>query len=556
MPDFDVLVMLAKGQHRAGRLADAAATYRQILALRPDAAEIHQYLGDALLGQGLHQPALAEYETATALNPKLVHAQNNLGNLFRQAGRLDEAAARYQQVLALRPDLAEPHNNLGNVLLEQGRTDEAAARFSQASALRPDLAEPHNNLGNVLRAQGQSAAAAARYRRAIALRPNYAEALNNLGNIHWEQGQFEEAAALFRSALSFNPELAQARFHLSEIHQFAAGDPELAALERMAAEPGRRSPADRIYVHFALGKACEDAGQYARAFDEWQQGNAQKRAQIEYDAAAELERLPLIAARFDRALFDRLAEAGDPSSLPIFIVGMPRSGSTLVEQILAGHGQVHAGGELTNLDRLVRAVRDGAGRPIPFPAWAEALDARAVRQLGQTYLASLPPLPPGKTRITDKLPTNFLYIGLIHLILPQARILHTVRDPIDTCLSCYTRLFQDGVPYGYDLAELGGYYRAYRELMDYWHRVLPAGTLLDVRYEDVVDDLEAQVRRLLEFCGLPWDDRCLKFHEVRRPVATSSNVQVSRPLYRSSVERWRRYEPFLGPLLEALGSRR
>jgi hypothetical protein len=219
---------------------------------------------------------------------------------------------------------------------------------------------------------------------------------------------------------------------------------------------------------------------------------------------------------------------------------------------LAGHPQVHAAGELNNLDRVVRAASEAGGRSIPFPASLWPLDSDRLRQIGAAYLASLPALASGKTRITDKMPSNFLRIGLIRLILPNARIIHTVRDPVDTCVSCFSRLFTSGHGFSYDLAELGRYYRGYHALMAHWRSVLPAGAMLDVAYEDVVGNLESQARRLIDYCGLAWDDRCLSFHTNSRPIATASNVQVRQPLYRNSVARWRRYAPYLQPLLAEL----
>ena len=290
-----------------------------------------------------------------------------------------------------------------------------------------------------------------------------------------------------------------------------------------------------LYVRFALGKALEDVGDYARrAFEHLLQGNALKRREVKYDEAAHQQSFRAIAEIFDATLLDRFGGVGDPSPVPIFVLGMPRSGSTLIEQILASHPQVQAAGELKNLDRVVRAVSDASGRPVPFPQCISALDADGLRRLGQDYLASLPTLADGKIRITDKAPFNFLYVGLIRLILPDARIIHTLRDPVDTCVSCFSKLFTD-VPFSYDLAELGRYYRWYHELMEHWRSVLPAGAMLDVSYEEVVDNLEQQARRLIDYCGLSWDDRCLNFHQTNRPIATASNVQVRRPLYRSSV---------------------
>ena len=264
----------------------------------------------------------------------------------------------------------------------------------------------------------------------------------------------------------------------------------------------------------------------------------------------------LVRETFDAELLRRFAGAGDPSHVPIFILGMPRSGSTLVEQILASHPAVHGAGELRNLWMRANSILDGGGRVIPFPACVHRFDATVLRRLGHDYLADLPPLPAGKTRVTDKAPSNFWFVGLIRLILPNAKIIHTVRDPRDTCLSCFSTLFTSSQQFSYDLGELGRYYRHYRDLMAHWQTVLPAGSMLDVAYEDVVDDLEQQARRLLDHCGLPWDDRCLSFHRTERPVATASNVQVRRPLHGRSVARWRRYRSRIGAADRRTGSDR
>ncbi|HEY1786001.1 MAG TPA: sulfotransferase [Pirellulales bacterium] len=517
--ELETLVTLALRHHGAGQLAEAAAAYRKILVLRPNSAEVYSNLGDILREQGKLDAAAAHYERAVTLNPSLFQTLNNLGNLLRVQGKLTQAQARLEQALALKPDYAEAHNNLGIVLMGRGRIAEAVVRFEQALALRPDLAETHKNLGNALTQQGKFDEATACYDRAIALRPNYAEA----------------------------------HYHRTDVKTFRAGDAEIAALEALAAGSSSLPAGKMSYIHFSLGKALEDVGDYPRAFEHLLKGNALKRREVDYNEAACRRNFESIAQQFDSSLLDRFSAAGDPSSVPVFVIGMPRSGTTLVEQILASHPQVHAASELTNLDRIVRAVSNAAGRPAPFPAWVGELNADGVRGLGQAYLASLPSVAPDKTRITDKALSNFLYVGLIRLILPGARIVHTMRDPVDTCVSCFSKLFTQGQTFSYDLAELGRYYCMYHELMAHWRSVLPAGAMLDVAYEDVVVDLEGQARRLIDYCGLPWDDRCLNFHQTNRPIATASNVQVRRPLYRSSLARWRRYEAFLGPLLAELG---
>ncbi len=303
---------------------------------------------------------------------------------------------------------------------------------------------------------------------------------------------------------------------------------------------------------FALSKAFDDLGDYDRAFAHLLKGNSLKRREVKYDEPGYEQTFREIAEAFDAKLFERLANAGDPSSVPIFVLGLPRSGTTLVEQILASHPQVYGAGELKNLHRIANSVPGPDGRPVPYPACVSLLDADALRRLGQAYLASLPSVPEGKTRITDKTPSKFAYVGLIRLILPNAKIIHTMRDSVDTCLSCFSKLFSSGQEFTYDLAELGCYYRWYHELMDHWRSMLPAGAMLDVAYEDIVEDLPRQARRLTDYCDLPWDDACLNFHETKRSISTASNVQVRRPLYRTSLGRWRRYESHLGPLLAEL----
>jgi tetratricopeptide (TPR) repeat protein len=460
--------------------------------------------------------------TTTALSPSpggLSEADALFALAERQsrAGHLIEAAATYRKLIAIRPTDAEGHNNLGNMLNALGKIDEAADHYQRAVTLKPNLAEAHNNLGNVLRDRGELGRALAHYEQALKLRPNFAEA----------------------------------HYYRSDLKTFRAGDPDLAALEALAADSAGLSPSKRLYIHFALGKALEDVGDYRRAFEHLLEGNALMRREVNHNDVANQQTIRGLASTFDSGTLARFQGVGDPTTVPIFVLGMPRSGSTLVEQILASHPQVHGGGELMNLNSTIVANskvsgRSGLSRENPV------FEIESFRRLGQAYVASLPPLPDGKTRITDKAPSNFFQIGLIRLILPNARIVHTMRDPADTCLSCFSRLFTRGQTYSYNLSELGRYYRGYHELMAHWRSILSAGAMLDVSYEEVVDNLEEQARRLIDFCGLPWDDRCLSFHKTRRPISTACTVQVRQPVYRTSVQRWRRYEAYLQPLLTEL----
>jgi tetratricopeptide (TPR) repeat protein len=362
-----------------------------------------------------------------------------------------------------------------------------------------------------------------------------------------------EARAAFEQAVELAPNKAKYRRDLGEITR--SGDAHLAALEKLAEDSATLSVGDRIELHFALAKAHEDLGRYEEAFTQWLDGNALKRRQITYNEAETLGGLDRVQAVFTSELIRSWQNVGHPSKVPVFIVGMARSGSTLVEQILASHPQVFGGGELKYFDAAMEGTRTKLGGSATFPELVSDMTDDDFRDLGARYLAEIERLAPDSIRITDKMPTNFIFAGLIHLALPNAPIIHTVRDPVDTCLSAFSKLFTEGQPHTYDLAELGRFYRHYQALMAHWRRVLPPDRILDVRYEDVVADLEGQARRIIAHCGLDWDPRCLAFHQTERPVRTASAAQVRQPIYNSAVGRWRVYEEALRPLLAVLETR-
>jgi len=544
LPDVQRIFADAVRHHMAGHLEDAVARYHRVLFLQPDNADVHNNLGVALAAQGKVEAAMTRYKSALSLKPGCVDAHNNLGVALAAQGRIVEATTHYERVLVINPRHAGAHHNLGLVLAALGRMDEAVAQYERALSLRPDYTDACNNLGIALAAQGNSGGAMAQYRRAIAIDSRHAEAHNNLGNILREEGKFGDALAHYGRVIAIGPDQVEAHYHRAEVKTFRQGDAELSALETLARRadlPISKAP----FLHFALAKALEDIGDHARAFEHMRKGNSSKRSQIDYDEPRVVDMFRRISHAFNGGLFDRFPGAGDSSSVPIFVVGMPRSGSTLIEQILASHPQIHAAGELRDLEQAIGTIQ--------FPESIPSLDALTLRRIGQAYLARLPSLAEGQVRIVDKLPGNFLRIGLIRLILPNARIIHTVRHPADTCVSCYSKLFTSGQHFSYEMGELGRYYRCYRELMTHWRSMLPPGSMLDVAYEDVVGDLEGQARRLIAYCGLPWDDRCVNFHKTNRAVKTASAVQVRQPLFRSSLQRWRKYEADIGPLLEALG---
>ena len=467
------------------------------------------------------------------------------------AGRLPEAERIYQQILQADPHQPVALHLLGVINHQRGENDVAVGLITKALAIAPDYAEAHNNLGNALRGLGKLDEAVASYHKALAIAPDFAEAHNNLGAALQDLGKLDEAVAAHHRALELKPDYAEAHNNLARSKTFKTGDPEIAVMEALATDSALDDD-KKLFVFFALGKAHEDIGEYDRAFECFASGNRLKHRIVGFRIADEEKAAERLMAVFDETLFARLDGVGHATETPVFIVGMPRSGTSLIEQILASHPHVHGAGESPVLGRIVHEL-PGTYPAEPYPDCVSGIDGAGWRALGRAYMERLLGDAPAARRVTDKMPRNVELVGLIHLMLPNARVIHCIRDPLDTCLSCYTIRFEASQDFTYDLTDLGRYFRLYERLVDHWRRVLPA-KLLDVRYEDVVDDLEGSARRLLDFCGLEWNDACLEFHKNDRIVRTASAIQVRQPIYRTSVERWRHYERHLGPLIEALGS--
>ncbi|MFZ3357929.1 MAG: sulfotransferase [Xanthobacteraceae bacterium] len=531
-------------------MAEAVALCDRILALKSDISAVHCNRGVALAGLDRQVEAEAAYRRAIALDPDFARAYNNLGSVLVELGRFDDAEEALRRAIALRADFAQAFSNLGNALKEQGRLSEAEAASRQAITLEPDLAEAHSNLGNALVGQSKVIEAEAAYRRAIALKPDFADAHNNLGVALKYLGRLAEARRAVERATQLAPHNASYFLSLSELKRFAVGDPDVAAMEDMAKNIEALPATRQIQLHFALAKAYEDIDRSDDAFQRLLAGNALKRRHAAYDEATTLSVLERIRTVFTPGLLGRFQDGGEPSSVPLFIVGMPRSGSTLVEQILASHPQVFGAGELPSFGKAAIGLDPTAERV--FPDVMLHITGDHLRHLGARYVFEITQLAPGVAHVVDKMPSNFLFAGVIHLALPNARIIHAVRDPVDTCISCFSKLFAGGQNHTYDLVEIGRYYRHYQTLMAHWHRVLPPGRILDVRYEDVIADLEGQARRIVAHCGLAWDARCLAFHETERPVNTASAAQVRQPLYRGAIGRARLFKSYLRPLLAEL----
>jgi tetratricopeptide (TPR) repeat protein len=523
-----------------GQFDDAAPSCRRAAELKPAFAEAHDNLGSAQLALGRVDDALASYRRALEIEPGFAEAHSNLGNLWLELGRIDEALASHRRALKIDPHLAGAHNNLGNGLRSLGKLEDAAASYGRALDINPNFAEAHCNLGVTLRLQGNTAQAQASCRRALEINPQSAAALVALADSSADLGQFAQAEAFFKRAIELQPDSPEAWAGLARSRKMTVADAAwLAHAQRIAAKG--LPPRHEISLRHAIGKYFDDVRDFDQAFANFRRANelaSLRRAK--HDRAGLTRTVDDITRSWDRNRV-RPRTGANQSERAVFIVGMLRSGTSLVEQILASHPAVFGAGELTYWSAAGAAYAAS-------PANAEVVSEGALRTLADDYLRSLGKLSGDALRVVDKMPTNFPFLGLIHAALPNARIIHMRRHPLDTCLSIYMQQFETAVSFANDLGDLAHYYTEYLRLMDHWRSTLPAHVILDVSYEGLVSDQEAWTRRMLEFIGLPWDARCLDFHRTERTVLTASQWQVRQKLNASSVGRWRRYEKFLGPL--------
>jgi tetratricopeptide (TPR) repeat protein len=567
------------------RLNEARDLYYQICQTDCGDAEAWFNLGllNGMLGD--MEAAVACNQTAIALRPDYAEAHFNHAKALQALGRLHDAKDSYRGALRLRPSWPEACNNLGNVLQELGRPREAEALYRQALAQRDDYVEARVNLGNALRQRGEPAEATEHYRRVLAARSDYAPAYKFLGSAHLALGELGEALGCYRQAARLDPAdtgmiAAQAAVLERQGHIDAAYalikplvdggaatlevanvlatlcdkvgrcNEAVALLERGLSDSNAPISRERRSVaHFSLGLLYDRAGDYDRAFTHYRAGNDLKPG--DFDRGEFTRFIDELIDTFDADFMTKAPRARHGSRRPLFIVGMPRSGTSLVEQILASHPQVCGGGELEDIRHIAFGVGAWLGSARTYPRVARELTAADCDAMALSYLNKLAALSSGARYVTDKMPQNFLALGLIALLFPEARVIHCLRDPLDTCLSCYFHDFTGYHPYAYRLESLGFYYRQYQRLMHHWRTVLSL-PMLDVVYEDLVAGPKAATRQLLAFCGLDWDERCLRFYESERIVHTSSYQQVRRPIYKRSLGRWRQYVEHLEPLRRAL----
>jgi len=577
--------------HRQGKLLDAEQLYLTALQLDPDSAEAHHNLGTALVQLNRLEESIVHFEKAIGIRPDSPETLTNLGNVLARLNRLEQSIAQFEKALevsrhsaepylracynmgvslqalnqhkeaiphyaraiAIKPNYIEALSCLGDALMKCNRPKEALKHYERVATITPGLAAAQNNLGIALHALNLEIEAIEHFKKALAIKPDYADAHGNLGLALESIGHLKEATEAFENAVESAPTVARFYRWLFHAKKAAAGDKEVVAMIQLTGRMPSLPGMDQIELHFALGKVFADLEQYDSSFSHLLEGNALKRKDVNYDEHATLGALDRIRAIFTSEFMQSKQQLGNRSATPIFIVGMPRSGSTLVEQILASHPSIFGAGELNDFNRAVAELAGRHGAHLKFPEQLRTLGNEDLMRLGNRYLHGVKNLAPNVEHVTDKSVTNFRFVGLIHLALPNARIIHIRRNPVDTCVSCFSTLFARGQYFTYNLNELGRYYRAYEHLMDHWRAVLPQGVMLEVKYEDLVADLEGEARRMVAHCGLGWDDACLAFYNTQRPVKSASATQVFRPIYNTSVGRGKCYGGSLRPLFEALG---
>lgn len=537
--------------HDLKRYEEAVANFKKAISLKPDYVDAYLNLGNALKELDRREEALASYQRAAILAPFRADVHYNHGLLLQEMKRYQEALACLDKTIALAPDFADARNSRGFVLQKLKRYPEALESHERAIALKPDYAEAYCQRGMTLQDLGQHDEARASFDQAIALDPEFAAAYTARARLLMEQGMMAAAEQDLDTAIKIDPDCLPAYAALASLKKYAADDPRFEQLESFYARRAELQHSEVLELSFAMGRAWENQGKYDEAFSAYAEGNRLYLLDRPYDEKAANEMTEWITSAFSPDFFENFAEASaslppvSDERTPIFIVGMPRSGTTLIEQILASHPALFGAGELNIIDQTIQKnqlVRHNNND------WKVSLSN--FRQMGQSYLDEVWKRAPDARYITDKMPSNFRYLGLIHLMLPNAKFIHAMRDPMDSCFSCYSLHFNGDLDFTYDLGMLGRYYQRYIKVMEHWHRTLPPGRILDVRYEDTVADIETQARRILDYIGLPWDPSCLKFYETKRPVATASVTQVRQPIYSSSVARWKRFEKHLGPLIE------
>lgn len=529
----------------------AIQSFSRAIELKPHSASAMENLGDVYLKQGNRDMAINQYRCVLELQPDKISVCCKVANIMRSQGQLNAAIEVYRKTLQFRPECVEIIYLLGGTLEEQGNIKGSVDCYQRALKISPDIPDINTSLARCLLVLGCPHDALKYCDKALALSPGNTGAISIKAVILHRLGETEKAHDCLLPFLGQNTENIDIELAFAEIAGYLGrGEDAIGMLECRLGKSANLPDSRRSHIHFTLGGLYDAAGKYSVAFDHFMQGNELK---VVEEGPYLYPNASSMVKYFNRACLDRLPRSGSDSDVPIFVVGMPRSGTTLVEQILSSHPGVYGAGELQLMgEQIFPGFLNALGNNQQLPGCLSEIKKETLNYLAGNYLGHIAELSgDGIDRVIDKMPGNYVYLWLIELLFPKARVIHCVRDPIDTCLSAYFQNFADSNLFTFRLNSLAKYYNIYKEIMEHWKDVLTI-KMIDVEYEDIVWDTEGVSRKMVEFCGLEWDDRCLHFYQTRRFVGTASHEQVRKPIYKNSIGRWKNYEQQLQPLIKKL----
>ena len=535
---------------RRGNARGAAALYKEALRERPDDPQALHYMGLAQFQLGAHAEAEQLLRRSVERDPAEANTWSDLGMVRMKLDQPEESLTAFTRALELAPEHPDALNNMALVLRKLGRFVQAQPLLERLVALKPTSVQALYALADTQNKMSEVDAAIRTYQQALKLAPDDPRIRLGLGDAYESSGRFKQALMQYQATLRRNPDNALALARLLQLRD-ATPEPEQIERARQLADDPSTKEDGRIRLNVALGYYHDRQKQYGEAFQRLQRGYDVSARREPFDSDGYTRAIDVLIQELTADFFASAPTSGLESERPVFVVGMPRSGTTLTEQILASHSQVAAGGELSSLLKVSYQTQELSATGEPYPRGLKAIDSAGLAIMAQRYLDDLEKVSESAPRVTDKLPFNFMHLGVIALLFPNARIIHCRRHPLDNCLSCYFTSFADQIRFANQLDTLGRYYLDYDRLMKHWHKVLPV-EIFDLQYETLIEDTEPTVRALLDHCALPWEDACLSFHETQRAVRTPSRWQVRQPIYKGSMQRWRNYENQLQPLVKML----
>lgn len=532
--------------YSSGKIHEAISRIKLLNESYPNVPLLFNILGACYKSIGEIDGAIQMFDTATKIKPNYAEAYFNIGVIYYEISQLTKAINYYLKAIEANPGYSDAHNNLGITYLDLGKLDKSIKHLELAISFRPEFPEAHNNLGSVYQEKGSLDAAINSYKRAITLKNNFAQAHTNLGIIQEKTGKFDDALLSYSNAINHDPKNVSAHFNLSYLKTFNTEDQQVLQMHSILSTDSV-DQTDRARLCFALARVYENLGDSEKLFEYLNQGNSLRKQVLNFSFNSSNNNNSYLKNIF-KNLNDHNFESPKSSQIcPIFIVGMPRSGTTLLEQIISSHREVYGAGELKNLNEIL------------IPIFQNQLDSsdsiitnEIVSSIRSQYIESLINLNIKEATITDKWPLNFRYVGFILSAFPNAKIIHSKRDSIATCWSIYKHFFSDNANgWAYNLDDIADFYLLYDDLMSFWHELYP-GRIFDLSYEDLTANQELETRKLIEYCGLDWDKNCLDFHKNKRVVGTASVSQVRMEMFQGSSENWKKYKQYLGPLVNKL----